>query len=47
MNNTEELLKRVLLNMKYDSRKTLKENINLIGNLLNEQLTTNVGDYTV
>jgi hypothetical protein len=27
MNNTEELLKRVLLNMKYDSRKTLSEQI--------------------
>ena len=35
--------------MKYDSRMSLKENVNLIGNLLNEQLTstTNVGDYTV
>jgi hypothetical protein len=26
MNNTDELLKRILLNMKYDSRKTLNEN---------------------
>jgi len=26
MNNTDDILKRILLNMKYDSRKTLKEN---------------------
>jgi hypothetical protein len=26
MNNTEDILKRILLNMKYDSRKTLSEN---------------------
>jgi hypothetical protein len=47
--NKDELLKKILLNMKYDSRKTLNENTNLIGNLLNEQLspTTKVGDYTV
>jgi len=30
MNNTDELLKRILLNMKYDSRKTLKENVGLV-----------------
>ena len=36
MNNTDDLLKRILLNMKYDSRKTLKENVNLVNDLLTE-----------
>ena len=30
MNNTDEMLKRILLNMRYDSRKTLRENSNLL-----------------
>lgn len=49
MNNTDEILKRVLLNMRYDSKMTLKENVSLVTNLLNEQVTstTKVGDYTV
>lgn len=42
MNNADEILKRVLLNMRYDSRKTLNENVNL----LNEQPkpSASVGD---
>jgi len=43
MNNTEDILKRILLNMKYDSRKTLNENYKVF---LVEQ-STNVGDYTI
>ena len=27
MNNTNEILERILLNMKYDSKKTLSENL--------------------
>jgi len=30
MNNSEEILKRIILNMKYDSKKTLSENRNLL-----------------
>ena len=36
MNNTDELLKRILLNMRYDSKMTLKENVSLVSNLLTE-----------
>ena len=37
MNNVDQILERVLLNMKYDSKKTLSENKKVIGNLLLEQ----------
>jgi uncharacterized protein YdhG (YjbR/CyaY superfamily) len=43
MNNNNELLDRILLNMKYDPKKSLNENKILI---LSEQ-STNVGDYSV
>ena len=42
MINENEILKRILLNMKYDSSMTLSENYDL----LSEQ-TVNVGKYTV
>jgi hypothetical protein len=43
MNNMEDILHRVLLNMKYDSKMTLKENYNVV---LVEQ-SAKVGDYIV
>jgi len=43
MNNADEILKKILLNMKYDSSKSLKENKGLI---LSEQ-SVNVNKFTV
>ena len=37
MNNTEDILKRILLNMRYDSRDTLSENKGKITKIISEQ----------
>ena len=42
MNNENEILKRILLNMKYDSRKTLSENSYLVNDQVKPSVT--VGD---